>query len=69
MIDTAILPMEMTSAITRLFISMRPNGAAALPLPCVQMFAMFSKRCVLGISESGTLKTSFALIVAAQNAT
>lgn len=69
MIDTEILPIEITSAITRLFSSMRPNGAAALPLPCVQMCATFSKRCKLGTSESGTLKTSFESIVAAQNAT
>ena len=68
-IDTAILPMEMTSAITRLFASMRPKGAAALPLPCAQIYAMFSNRCVLGTSESGTLNTSFEFIVAAQNAT
>lgn len=68
-IEIAILPIEITSAITRLLNSMRPNGAAALPLPCDQTVAMFSNRCVLGTSDSGTLNTSCALIVAAQNAT
>src|SRR5579864_6898440 len=68
-IEIAILPIEITSAITRLLNSMRPNGAAALPLPCDQTLAMFSNRSVLGTSDSGTLNTSCSLMVAAQNAT
>src|SRR4051794_22927649 len=68
-IDTAILPIEITSAMTRLLNSMRPNGAAALPLPCDQTDEMFSNRCVPGTSDSGTAKTCCSLIVAAQNAT
>src|ERR1700712_233654 len=67
-IEMTIFPIEITSAMTRLFISMRPNGLAALPLPCVQMCATFSNKCVLGTSDSGTLKTSASLMVAAQNA-
>src|SRR6266702_970533 len=68
-IEIAILPIEITSAITRLLNSMRPNGAAALPLPWAQTVATFSNRCELGTSESGTLNISRSLIVAAQNAT
>ena len=59
----------MPSAIARLLASSRPNGAVVPPLPCRQMYATFSTRCVLGTSDSGTLTTSCALIVAAQNAT
>lgn len=59
----------MPSAIAKLFTSRRPNGAVVPPLPCPQMYAMFSNRCVLGTSDSGTVNTSCAFIVAAQNAT
>src|SRR5476651_1401511 len=66
--EIAILPIEITSAMTRLFSSIWPNGAAALPLPCVQICTTFSNKCVLGTSESGTLNTSASLMVAAQKA-
>src|ERR1700741_3056259 len=69
MIDMAILPTEITSAVMTLFMSIAPNGLAALPVPTFHTVAMFASRWVLGTSESGTEKTSFSFIVAEQNAT
>ncbi|GAA4136093.1 hypothetical protein GCM10023067_60330 [Aminobacter aganoensis] len=40
MMEIAIFPSEMPSAMMRLFISMVPTGVAELPMPCGEHFAV-----------------------------